>query len=1095
MSTAELSEVEMAELLPTGTVTLLLGDVEGSTQLWETQSAAMTDAIARLNATVDALIPHYAGVRPVEQGEGDSFVAAFACAGDALACALALQRTDLGPIRIRIGLHTGEVQMRDEGNYAGRTINKAARLRDLAHGGQTVMSSVTEELVEDRLPEGAWLTDLGEHALRDFAKQVRIAQLCHGDLRNDFPPLRTMSNVATQHLPAQLTTFVGRGAQMDEIAELLDDNRLVTLTGAGGAGKTRLAIEVAARLAARYPDGAWYADLAPVTHAEVVPVSVARAFGLPDQPGRSISDTLQGYLRNRHLLLVLDNCEHLLQACAELVGDILAACATVTILATSREPLLVPSEVNWSVPSLAIADEAIELFADRARRARPTFTLGDEGDETVATVAEICRRLDGMPLAIELAAARVRALSLTEIADSLHDRFRILTGGARTAVRRQQTLRASVDWSHALLTDPERVLFRRLAVFMGGFDLSAAQAVAASTEVERFQVLDQLSLLVDKSLVVAESDCGPTRYRLLETVRQYALEKLGESGEADDVRNRHCAHYTAMARRLDTPARDDYERLVEQVGLEIDNMRSAFTWSYESDDPAGCLELASSLQPLWLTRGRLVEGQAWLDSALTAHGQSRRACHPAVRARALADKAVLSSWLDISTSLDHALEALQIAREVDDPALTTRALTACACITAHDPARSQPYFAEATKLARALGDSWRLSQILSRQAYGAFMAGDVHAIEPVGLEGREVAETIGDRFNARQCRWVLVNTQAIGGDLVGALEQNAEFIAEATAANDPVNSVIGLMNGTTLRAWHGDFGGAFAAGRRALHVSEEMAGVFDQGIHVTIGLAHLAAGDTVAAWEAAQKSLTLPMNPPAEMTNRALLGQIGLACGEFATALRWLDEAVSTVQGWWLSAASTTRAQLHLATGNLEQSESDAYEALHTAAKAGARITVPDTLDCIAELSCRGDRHRDAVRLLAAADAARRAMGVTRFPAFDSPHHSLVSRLQNALGDSDFHAAWTEGEAMTIDGAVAYALRGRGDRKRPSCGWAALTPTELQVAGLVQEGLSNKDIASRLFVSPRTVQSHLRHIYDKLDVRSRVQLAQEAGRH
>ena len=520
---------------------------------------------------------------------------------------------ELGPIKLRIGVHTGDVQMRDEGNYAGPTINKTARLRDLAHGGQTVMSSIAEELVEDRLPDGAWLTDLGRHSLRDLPRPVRVAQLCHPDVRNDFPPLRTSNTTAAHHLPAQLTTFVGRHAQMADLRDALADNRLVTLTGAGGAGKTRLAIEVAGELTQRFADGVWYVDLAPITHPGVVPLAVARALGLPDQPGSSITETLLRFVCGRHMLLVLDNCEHVLEAGAALVNDILAVLANVTILATSREPLMVGGEVNWQVPSLSLTDEAIELFADRARRARPDFTL----ENHLKTVTEICQRLDGMPLAIELAAARVRALTLDEIVDSLHDRFRLLTGGARTAVRRQQTLRASVDWSHALLTEPERVLLRRLSVFMGGFDLDAAQSVAGTTDVERYQVLDQLSLLVDKSLVIAENVGGRTRYRLLETVRQYALEKLGESGEADDIRARHRDHYTAMAKRFDAPAPPRYEHLIEQAEIEIDNLRAAFVWSRENNDVArrfgACLVTAA---PLGRRAAACRRELAWLDSAL-----------------------------------------------------------------------------------------------------------------------------------------------------------------------------------------------------------------------------------------------------------------------------------------------------------------------------------------------------------------------------------------------------------------------------------------------------------------------------------------------
>jgi predicted ATPase/class 3 adenylate cyclase/DNA-binding CsgD family transcriptional regulator len=1092
MSETDWSDLDVTELLPTGTVTLLLADVEGSTQLWESQPSAMTSAVAQLNRTASKLIAEHGGVRPVEQGEGDSFVAAFARASDAVACALDLQRVRLAPVKLRIGLHTGEVQLRDEGNYAGSTINKTARLRDLAHGGQTVMSAATEELVEDRLPENAWLTDLGRHPLRDLPRPMRVAQLCHPEVRNDFPPLRTTKTSAAKHLPTQLTTFIGRNTQMVEIGDILADNRLVTLTGAGGAGKTRLAIEVAARTTGAFPDGVWYADLAPVAHPEVVPVTVARALGLPDQPGSSITDTVLRYVRDRHMMLVLDNCEHLLEASAALVTDMLAACSKVTILATSREPLLVPGEVNWGVPSLSLADEAIELFSDRARRARPEFTITDDN---AATVTEICRRLDGMPLAIELAAARVRALSLDEIVGSLHDRFRLLTGGARTAVRRQQTLRASVDWSHALLTESERILFRRLAVFMGGFDLDAAQAVAGTTEVERFQVLDQLSLLVDKSLVVAENTSGATRYRLLETVRQYALEKLSESGEADSIRARHRDYYTAMAARLDAPARDDYEQLIAQADTNVDNLRAAFTWSYENDDIAKTLELASALQPLWLARGRLVEGLAWLEAALTDRDGNQPDLPPAARALALADKAVLNSWVDVTASLDQAQEALTIARDVDEPALLTRALTACACVTAHDAELARPYFEEAIGMARALGDSWRLSQILGRQAYGAFMVGDLLAIESIATEGCALADAIGDHFNARQCRWVLINAQSLRGDLVGALAQIPEFIADATVAHDVVNIAIGWMNALALQAWHGDADGALAAGRKCLDACAEMGGLFDQGVYATTSLAYLAAGDTAAAWQALQDAQNALINPPAELANMVFFGQTALACGELPAARGWLDEAVSASKGWWLAAALAMRARVHFAESNMAQAESDAYEALAMAAGVDGQLSMPDILECIAGLACHGERHREAVRLYGTADAARQRMGMVRFKVFDAEYDGFLAALRNALGDDDFDAIWNEGAAMSTEEAIAYALRGRGERKRPPTGWESLTPTELDVVRLVGEGLPNKDIATRLFVSPRTVQSHLRHVYNKLSLTSRVQLAQEAARH
>src|SRR6201996_4539221 len=363
------SELGVSGLLPTGTVTLLLADVEGSTRLWETQPEQMTAAMARMNSAVSETIATHDGVRPVEQGEGDSFVAAFARASDAVACALELQRAPLAPIRLRIGIHTGEIQLRDEGNYAGPTINRTARLRDLGHGGQTLLSGATEALVLDGLPDDVWLTDLGTHSLRDLPRPERVIQLCHPDLVNDFAPLRAAKGVIFQRLPVQFTSFVGREADITQVRDLVIENRLVTLTRAGGVGKTRMAIQVAGQFSADFSDGVWYVDLAPIT--------VARAFGLPDQPGRSTMDTLTRFIADRQMLVVLDNCEHLLDASATLTLALLASCPRLTLLATSREPIGVAGELSWRVPSLPLADKAIELFLDRARRARPDFEIRD----------------------------------------------------------------------------------------------------------------------------------------------------------------------------------------------------------------------------------------------------------------------------------------------------------------------------------------------------------------------------------------------------------------------------------------------------------------------------------------------------------------------------------------------------------------------------------------------------------------------------------------------------------------------------------------------------------------------------------------------
>jgi predicted ATPase/class 3 adenylate cyclase/DNA-binding CsgD family transcriptional regulator len=1087
-------DLGVSGLLLTGTVTLLLADVEGSTRLWQTQPEEMNAAIARLNLVVSDVIAAHGGVRPVEQGEGGSFVAAFARASDAVACALELQRAPVSPIRLRIGVHTGEVQLRDDGSYAGPTINRTARLRDLAHGGQTVLSGATEPLVIDWLPAGVWLTDLGTHRLGDLPRPERVVQLCHPELRNEFPPLRAANNGVVRGLPVQLTSFVGRKAQIGEVRQLLAGNRLVTLTGAGGVGKTRLAVQVAAELDGEFGDGVCCVELAPITHPDVVPVALARTLGLPDQPGRSTMDTLLRFVRDRQMLVVLDNCEHLLDACAALVVALLGAASRLSVLATSREPIGVSGEATWRVPSLSLADEAIALFADRARLAQAGFTITDDN---AAAVADICRRLDGMPLAIELAAARVRALSLAEILEGLHDRFRLLTGGARTAVRRQQTLQASVDWSHALLSEPERVVFRRLAVFLGGFGLDAAQPVAGGADMPRFQVLDLLGLLVDKSLVVTDNNPGgPTRYRLLETVRQYAAEKLDESGEADAVRSRHRDYYTAMAALLDAPAGRDYERRIEQAENEIDNLRAAFGWSRENSDIELALALASSLQPLWLSRGR-VEGLAWFDAVLTDLDARQLEVAPAVRARAFADRAVLTLGLSVTGSMDQAQQALAIARQVDDPALVARALAACGVIAVVSGEAAAPYFVEAIGLARELDDRWTLSQLLGFQAVVACTFGDPIAARVAAEEGLDLAEAIGDRFISRRCRWSLGWAQMINGDPAGAVAQFGAVVAQAEAAHDVTYTVYGLGSQGIALAYQGDTGEARAAADAAIETAGGELGGIPGGLGYTaLGVAALAAGDVGTALDATEAAGPhMGVLPGTAAAQRAFGAQAALAGGDLIAARRLVADVVTTTKGWFLMLLLTTRACVAIAEGEPERAERDAHDALGCAAEVEAYLSISDTLECLAALAGDSGSHREAARLFGAAGGIRQRIGAVRFKVWDASYEGSVAALRDAMGEKEFESAWAEGAALSTEEAIAYAQRGHGQRKRPTFGWASLTPTERDVVRLLSEGLANNDIATRLFVSRRTVQTHLTHVYTKLGLTTRVQLVQEAARH
>jgi predicted ATPase/class 3 adenylate cyclase/DNA-binding CsgD family transcriptional regulator len=1089
----ERNDMCVSEFLPTRTVTLLLADVEDSTRLCETQPEAMAVALLRLDRAVSNIIAAHDGVGPVTHGDDDSFVAMFARATDALECAVELQRAPFAPIQLCVAVHTGEVQPGDADNYVGPTLNRAARLRDLAHGGQVVVSGTTHDLVIDQLPADIWLTDLGTHQLRDLPRPERVAQLCHPDLRVEFPPLHGPNDVVPHGLPAQLTRFVGRVAQINDVRKFLADNRLVTLAGAGGVGKTRLAVQIAAQMAADFSGGAWFVDLAPVTDPEVVPVAVLRAFSLPDQPGRSATDTLVRFVGDRDVLVVLDNCEHLIDTCAVLAGALLGACPQLTILATSRAPIGVPGELTWRVPSLSLTDEAIELFIDRARLARPDFSITAAD---AAAVSDICGRLDGLPLGIELAAAAVRVMSLTEILDGLRYRFRLLTDGAPTALRRRQTLGASVDWSHALLSEPERVLFRRLAAFSGGFDLDAARVVGGGGGVQQHQVLDQLTVLVDKSLVVAEVAGDRTRFRLLETVRHYAMRKLRESGEADEVRARHRDHYTRMAALLDSPADAGHQLRIEQVEIEIDNLRAAFAWSRENDGIEQALELTSSLQPLWLTRGRIQEGLAWFDAVLTDQDAHLDGISAVVRGRALADKATLDASRSMRDNLDQAQQAVAIAREIDDPALLARALTACGAVVSYSADAARPYLAEAIGIARTLGDQWRLTQILNWQAHGALFAGDPVAARAAAREGRDRADAIGDQFHSRACRWNLGLAQMMTGDLTEAIEQFRAVTVEADSAHDVLFRWASRLNLGYALAFHGDVSAARAAANAAFEVSTDL-WWYNEGLsYAALTATALAAGDVAAAAEASDEAWQrLSVQGELGAAHANPIAEVALARHDLITAGRWADQEVAASAGWHLARALTTRARIAIAKGEPDLAERDAHKALACAAEYEAHLAVPDILECLGRLAADGDSYRDAARLFGAANEIRRHIGVVRFKIYDADYERTVAALREVMGEQGFDSTWAEGAGLSIDEAIAYTRRGRGERKRPSSGWASLTPTERDVVRLVADGLANNEIAARLFVSRRTVQTHLTHVYAKLGINSRVQLAQEVACH
>jgi len=648
--------------------------------MWESHAQLMQGALGRHDSIVRRVIEAHNGY--IFKTIGDSFCAAFNAPQDAAQAAMHAQRELQAehwdketPIKVRMAIHTGAVESR-ENDYFGPAVNRVARMLSAAHGGQTLVSLGTFELIRDFLPTDVTQRDLGEHRLRDLGRPETIYQLDHPDLPFQFPPLNSLDHPDLKHnLPQQVTSFVGRLQELREIKGLFGRARLLTLTGAGGGGKTRLAIQAAADMLDVCPDGVWLVELASLADPAFVPHTISATLGLKEEPGKAMGQTLTDHLKNKVLLLVLDNCEHLLNACAAFCDDLLRHCPRVRILVTSRESLGITAETTFRVPSLTLPDprkpqtpeglsqfEAVRLFIDRALQTQVSFAVTNEN---APALASICHQLDGIPLAIELAAARVRSLSVEEINDRLDQRFRLLTGGSRTALPRQQTLRSLIDWSYDLLTDTEKALLRRLAVFAGGWTLESAEAVCSGDPIEEWEVLELLDSLTDKNLTVADQHHASTRYRLLETVRQYARDRLEESGEDSQWRRSHLHHFLQLAEEAEPHLRGaEQQRWLDRLEVEHDNVRAALSWSFSAADSAQeGLRLAAAIWRFWCVRGYLTEGRDRLAHALA----SASLAETPVRAKSLSGAGVLA-WQQgsLAEALRLQQESLAISRACED---------------------------------------------------------------------------------------------------------------------------------------------------------------------------------------------------------------------------------------------------------------------------------------------------------------------------------------------------------------------------------------------------------------------------------------------
>lgn len=713
---------------PSGTITFLFTDIEGSTRLWERDAIAMRSALNRHDEILRSSIEGYGGY--IFKTVGDAFCAAFGSASNAIEAALGIQRAlhteewEKGAVlRVRMALHTGIVE-EQQGDYFGPPVNRVARLLSAGHGGQILLSLATQELVRDALPAGVSLEDLGERRLKDLFRPERVFQVVAADLPSEFPPLRTLESLRN-NLPPQSTPLVGREREVDEVCGRLlqEEIHLLTLTGPGGTGKTRIALQAAADLLEEFEDGVFFVYLATVTDSDLFFNEIAGALALQESGVVSLKDALEEYLGRRELLLVLDNFEQVLSA-APLVGELLNAAPRLKVLATSRIPLGIYGEHEYAVPPLSVPDprrlpdlgtlsqyEAVRLFIERAQAAKAGFEITNDN---APSIAEICARLDGLPLAIELAAARIKLLPPKAILTRLTNRLKLLTGGAKNLPARQRTLRGAIEWSHDLLDEGERTLFARLAVFSGGRTLEAIEAVCDAEGDLPVDALDGVASLLDKSLLTrVEGPEDEPRFVMLETIHEFAREKLQESGEAEEIGRAHAQYFLALVEEAEPELYGpDQVSWMDRVEAEHDNFRAALSWTLEEGDAESALRIGGVLWRFWTVRGHLSEGRRWLSEGLSrAEGVSI-----GVRARgllALGDMAKRQS--DYAEGQKNLEASLALYREIGERqgAVLPLVLLGWIAMEQGDLDRAEELLEESLALSRQAGTDWDVAYVLN----------------------------------------------------------------------------------------------------------------------------------------------------------------------------------------------------------------------------------------------------------------------------------------------------------------------------------------------------------------------------------------------
>lgn len=1003
--------------LPTGTVTFLFTDIQGSTPLWEREPEKMAQALQIHNAALRQAFEANGGV--VFKTVGDAFQAAFPTAPQALKAAIEGQRAlqsapwnELGPLKVRMGLHTGEAQLDPGGDeYAvSHTKNRIGRIHSVAFGGQILLSQETADLVRRILPEGVSLKDLGEHRLKGMEWHEHLYQVYAPDLLQDFPPLAT-AITHPNNLPVQLSSFIGREKEIAAVIELLAKHRLVTLTGSGGVGKTRLALSVAESSLENFPDGIWLVALDSITDSSLIPQVVASIFNLRKEGTRSVSDILVDILKEKQILLVLDNCEHLIQACAQFTDLLLRSCPMVKVLATSREALVTGGETPYRVPSLEIPDhthlpglvrfqeyESVHLFTERAQVVLPGFKVTEKN---IPTVSQIVHRLDGIPLAIELAAARLDILTLDQLAQRLDNAFRLLVGGSRSALPRQQTLRAAIDWSYALLSEPERILLRRLSIFAGGCTLEAAESVCAGNVLEPFEIMDGLSSLAKKSILIADrKQDQEVRYRLLEIVRQYAQEKLHDSGETAMLRERHLGYFMRLAQEAEPHLRGNNQQYwKERLSRELDNLRLAMESSLTGSIENG-LSLAAALMLFWHGTYYRAEGVAWLDRLLAAESAGRidpNLTVDQISARQIArGKALIANcwnrWKLGLTITKYIEESADIFQSFGDQ--YTNELTYSLYLT------GQLDFQQSLELFRLTGEQFYITEVLFHLAAALLRSGDLPQAK-IYFEERQALCRKREDLEGQGCGlWELGLLEFLQGNI----RQAIEFFEMSRVFLEASNQEFSAF---TLRfqAWvalsQGNIQEAIHFSQLELSIAREHA--FYWVIVDALGFLGWEArlqgeNDQAASFCEEAMKLDSQVSPGALYIVNYVLGRLAIARGEYVKGAVY----VKALLQYWDASLSPHNANIESPPVQLG-------------------IQVAGILTAAQAKDSKAQARRAAILFGAQSSMSDCLMNILP-PVERIEYEQSKANVRSTLGKKAFSIAWEEGQMMSLEQAVAYAL-------------------------------------------------------------------------